>query len=172
MKRSVRMALALILCMVSFVGCGLNSKIDIMFSKVGLDASLDDVIESYGESDEIKKDDITGNTVYSYPCDYSGQDGKVSFEFAEDGHMEKIEWKVECPSQNETEILSSLAEDLKDKYGKPEDQKTDTSDGSVQSYSWSKGEITIRAEKSMYPVFVPAGENVNDGYVSCSFSRM
>ena len=74
MKRSVRMALALILCMVSFVGCGLNSKIDIMFSKVGLDASLDDVIESYGESDEIKKDDITGNTVYSYPCDYSGQD--------------------------------------------------------------------------------------------------
>ena len=142
-KRILFISLA---CSIMATACGKNdsiegsnnSKINVVFSKVGFDATIEDIKNVYGE---CNPEDIStgsdGHFEYKYECDYLGKDALVGFGFDSDEKLIIIRWNYHGDPSDVAGAYEALYNDVVAEYGNPEQEQ------SGEIAMWSEPNIMI-----------------------------
>lgn len=138
--------MSLILVMVLMVGCGVKENsadtktINIAFSKVGFDASPEEVTNTYGNPNK-KEMEKGGGVSYTYSSDYLNKDGEITYFFDSTGKMAMVQWNYHFSSIDDgAETLDALRENIRNLHGEEDGKMVD--DDSV-SLHWNSPSIQI-----------------------------
>lgn len=161
MKKRVSLSLlmAIILAMI-LVGCG-ETTAKPPFSSVALDCSEQDVINAYGECEDVGVNDEGGN-VYSYPCTYQEKDGEIYINFTSDGKIKNISWSYNPQSEEEYNALkSAITDEYTEKYGNPALTNEAGSAWNLNKFNVGLFAYALRGNYRVQVTFNPPAENAD-----------
>ena len=101
----------------SFTGCGAEKPTVVPYTSLTLDNSYEDMVKAEGESKD-SYDSVFEGTTYSYPKNYLGLDGNVTYNYDADNQLCSISWMYVADSKEDvSDIYDNIKKELVSSYG-------------------------------------------------------
>ncbi len=147
--------------------CGKEtSSVDIPFSTLSFNSTIEDMTEAFGEAENTDKSYI--GTSYCYSSAYMDKDSEVRYSFDEDDKMGSITWLYESADGEEIkEVYNDIHKELEETYGQSGEN---TNDATQMADIWRlpEGNVTLVAVVSsdyngiMYTYLSPEHSTSNE----------